>query len=76
MLHSPTERTICLALSRSFGGFGALTRHLGRLTAGVTEALEADSLDARSLALLNAYSPGLSGAWMLQVGRTVAFCSL
>ncbi|KAI7837968.1 hypothetical protein COHA_008271 [Chlorella ohadii] len=55
----------------SFGGFGALTRHLGRLTAGVTEALEADSLDARSLALLNAYSPGLSGAWMLQRAMSI-----
>ena len=29
----------------SFGGFGALTRHLRRLTSAVTEALEADVLD-------------------------------
>ncbi|PRW45123.1 fad dependent oxidoreductase [Chlorella sorokiniana] len=55
----------------SFGGFGALTRHLGRLTAAVAEALEANSLDARSLALINAYSPGLSGAWMLQRAMSI-----
>ena len=29
----------------SFGGFGALTRHLQRLTDAVSEALEADCLD-------------------------------
>ena len=29
----------------SFGGFGALTRHLSRLTAAVKEALEADMVD-------------------------------
>ena len=29
----------------SFGGFGALTRHLRRLTNAVSEALEADCLD-------------------------------
>lgn len=60
--------------ARSFGGFGALTRHLGRLSGAVEEALAVDMLDARSLALLNAYNPGLSGAWMLQVGRRALLC--
>ena len=55
----------------SFGGFGALTRHLGRLTDGVSEALAVDLLDSRSLALLNAYNPGLSGAWMLQKAMSI-----
>ena len=55
----------------SFGGFGALTRHLGRLTDGVTEALGVDLLDSRNLALLNAYNPGLSGAWMLQKAMSI-----
>lgn len=64
--HSARSPHFC-SIARSFGGFGALSRHLGRLTAAVTEALEADALDKRSLALINAYSPGLSGAWMLQV---------
>ncbi len=34
----------------SFGGFGALTRHLGRLRSAITEALEAEALDKDSLA--------------------------
>ena len=29
----------------SFGGFGALTRHLGRVTASVEDALRNDALD-------------------------------
>lgn len=55
----------------SFGGFGALTRHLGRLTDAVSEALEAGMVDARSLALINGYNPGLSGAWMLQRAMSI-----
>ncbi len=55
----------------SFGGFGALTRHLGRLRAAITEALEADALDKECLAQVNAYNPGLSGAWMLQRAMSV-----
>ncbi|KAJ6973306.1 hypothetical protein NC653_033595 [Populus alba x Populus x berolinensis] len=35
----------------SFGGFGSLTRHLGRLSAGVYEAINGDFLDASSLSL-------------------------
>ena len=65
----PAASAAAPAGCRSFGGFGALTRHLGRLTAAVGEALEADMLGARSLALINGYNPGLSGAWMLQVRR-------
>ena len=30
-----------------------------------------DALDKRSLAAINAYSPGLSGAWMLQRAMSV-----
>lgn len=50
----------------SFGGFGALTRHLARLTSALTEAVQADALDRRALGAVNSYNPGLSGAWMLQ----------
>eukprot|EP00879_Flechtneria_rotunda_P025809 GHRR01027456.1.p1 GENE.GHRR01027456.1~~GHRR01027456.1.p1 ORF type:complete len:257 (+),score=91.59 GHRR01027456.1:84-854(+) len=50
----------------SFGGFGALTRHLARLTSAVHDALSADALSASDLALVNSYNPGLSSAWMLQ----------
>ncbi|CAK0769871.1 hypothetical protein CVIRNUC_003711 [Coccomyxa viridis] len=55
----------------SFGGFGAMTRHLARLRQAVMEALEADVLDKQSLATVNAYNPGLSGAWMLQRAMSV-----
>eukprot|EP00240_Pyramimonas_obovata_P000965 CAMPEP_0118945190 /NCGR_PEP_ID=MMETSP1169-20130426/41778_1 /TAXON_ID=36882 /ORGANISM="Pyramimonas obovata, Strain CCMP722" /LENGTH=546 /DNA_ID=CAMNT_0006890847 /DNA_START=369 /DNA_END=2009 /DNA_ORIENTATION=+ len=55
----------------SFGGFGALSRHLKRITNGVVEAVEADCLDKESLAMINAYSPGLSGAWLFQKAMSV-----
>ena len=57
--------------SHSFGGFGALARHLRRLTDAVADAVESDCLDAQSLGLVNAYNPGLSGAWMLQRAMSV-----
>jgi len=55
----------------SFGGFGALSRHLGRLSDAVTEAVEAEALDATSLGYINAYSPGLSSAWLFQKAMSV-----
>mmetsp|Transcript_34903 Transcript_34903/g.98967 ORF Transcript_34903/g.98967 Transcript_34903/m.98967 type:complete len:622 (-) Transcript_34903:425-2290(-) len=55
----------------SFGGFGALTRHMERLTGAVGEALDADVLSKSDLSLINAYNPGLSGAWMLQRAMSV-----
>ena len=33
--------------------------------------MQADALDKESLALVNAYNPGLSGAWMLQRAMSV-----
>ncbi|CAH9089300.1 unnamed protein product [Cuscuta europaea] len=50
----------------SFGGFGSLSRHLSRLTNGITEALEGNFLDCRSLSLLNPYMPNLSASWLFQ----------
>ncbi|KAG2435517.1 hypothetical protein HYH02_011811 [Chlamydomonas schloesseri] len=55
----------------SFGGFGALTRHLARLTNALTEAVEADALDRNSLGLIHAYNPGLSSSWMMQKAMSV-----
>jgi flavin-dependent dehydrogenase len=55
----------------SFGGFGALTRHLDRIIRATTEALDADLLDKGSLSLLNSYNPALSSAWMLQRAMSV-----
>ena len=47
----------------SFGGFGALSRHLARTADGVAEALLIDAMDAESLGLLNPYLPNLSAQW-------------
>lgn len=50
----------------SFGGFGAMMRHLSRLTTGIHEALTADCLTQRDLALLQPYQPNLSVTWLFQ----------
>lgn len=50
----------------SFGGFGSLTRHLARLSAGIYEAISGDFLDSYSLSLLNPYMPNLSASWLFQ----------
>ncbi|KAK8717759.1 hypothetical protein V6N13_045016 [Hibiscus sabdariffa] len=50
----------------SFGGFGSLTRHLGRLSNGIYEAIDGDFLDSDSLSLLNPYMPNLSASWLFQ----------
>ena len=57
----------------SFGGFGAMVRHLSRLTFGIDEALKIDSLDEKSLATLQPYQPNLSFTWLFQ--RTNWSCS-
>jgi len=55
----------------SFGGFGALTRHLGRISGAISEALENDCLHKDDLSLINAYLPNLSAAWMFQKAMSV-----
>merc|ERR1711871_461065 len=50
----------------SFGGFGALTRHLGRVTDAVEDALRNDALDRASLTLVNGYAPNIAATWMFQ----------
>lgn len=50
----------------SFGGFGAMLRHLPRLAAGVDDALGCDRLRKADLALLQPYQPSLSAAWLFQ----------
>lgn len=44
----------------SFAGFGAIARHLRRLTNSVTTALELDDLSRHSMALLQPHSPAIS----------------
>lgn len=49
----------------SFGGFGAMVRHLKRLTVGIHEALQTDQLSTH-IALLQPYQPNLSVTWLFQ----------
>jgi hypothetical protein len=55
----------------SFGGFGALTRHLDRITGALSDALEHSLLTKEDLAEINAYTPNLSAAWMFQKAMSV-----
>lgn len=55
----------------SFGGFGAMIRHLKRLDSGIHAALEANLLDRQSLSLLQPYQPNLSVTWLFQRAMTV-----
>jgi lycopene cyclase CruP len=61
----------------SFGGFGAMIRHLPRLVHGLDEALATECLGTRALAYLQPYQPNLSVTWLFQrsmsvgVGQTV-----
>ena len=50
----------------SFGGFGAMVRHLKRLTLGIEEALKVDALNSRDLSLLQPYQPNISVTWLFQ----------
>jgi flavin-dependent dehydrogenase len=55
----------------SFGGFGALTRHLGRISGAIAEAVENNTLHKDDLGEINAYTPNLSAAWMFQKAMSV-----
>jgi lycopene cyclase CruP len=55
----------------SFGGFGAMVRHLQRLTLGIEEALKTDQLSAKSLAILQPYQPSLTVTWLFQKAMSV-----
>ena len=55
----------------SFGGFGAMVRHLKRLTNGIDEALKSDILKAKDLALLQPYQPNISVNWLFQKTMSV-----
>ncbi|NET38929.1 MAG: FAD-binding oxidoreductase [Cyanothece sp. SIO1E1] len=71
-LRSPWDRILQVGDSSgnqsplSFGGFGAMIRHLERLTQGISDALEADLLHRQALALLQPYQPSLSVTWLFQ----------
>ncbi len=76
-LRFPVDRLLAIGDSSgnqsplSFGGFGAMLRHLARLTTGVSEALEADALGQKAIALLQPYQPSLSVTWLFQQTMSV-----
>ncbi|MBD1862747.1 MULTISPECIES: NAD(P)/FAD-dependent oxidoreductase [Trichocoleus] len=55
----------------SFGGFGAMVRHLERLSLGIHEALTSNALDRQALALLQPYQPNVSVTWLFQKAMSV-----
>lgn len=55
----------------SFGGFGAMIRHLQRLTGGIHAALETDLLHRSDLALLQPYQPNIAVTWLFQRAMSV-----
>jgi len=55
----------------SFGGFGAIARHLKRLTQGIHDALQSDALSQDALALLQPYQPNIAVTWMFQKAMSV-----
>ncbi|MCF2150943.1 FAD-binding oxidoreductase [Desmonostoc muscorum LEGE 12446] len=55
----------------SFGGFGAMVRHLKRLTYGIDEALQTEQLSAKALSLLQPYQPSLTVTWLFQKAMSV-----
>lgn len=71
-LRSPWDRILHVGDSSgsqsplSFGGFGAMIRHLPRLVQGMDEALRVDACDRASLSLLQPYQPSLSVTWLFQ----------
>ena len=56
----------------SFGGFGAMVRHLPRLTDGINAALRGDWLSKQDLRSLQPYQPNLSVTWLFQKSMSVA----
>lgn len=76
-LHYPWGRVLPIGDSSgsqsplSFGGFGAMIRHLSRLTMGIDEALASDCLSPQELGWLQPYQPNLSVTWLFQESMRV-----
>ena len=55
----------------SFGGFGAMMRHLPRLTSAISDALDQDCLSVADLAVIQPYQPNISVTWLFQKTMSV-----
>jgi lycopene cyclase CruP len=73
----PWSRTLAVGDSSgcqsplSFGGFGAMLRHLPRLAQGLHEALSSNALSQQDMALLQPYQPNLSVTWLFQRAMSI-----
>ncbi|EKV00342.1 flavin-dependent dehydrogenase [Leptolyngbya sp. PCC 7375] len=56
----------------SFGGFGAMIRHLTRLSAGINDALQQDQLNAAALGWLQPYQPNIAVTWLFQKAMSLS----
>lgn len=78
-LHFPWNRIMAIGDSAggqspvSFGGFGAMLRHLQRLTNSVFLALKTDSLLVQDLQLIQSYQPNIALTWLFQKTMSVPF---
>jgi lycopene cyclase CruP len=76
-LKTPWDRVLLIGDSSgsqspvSFGGFGAMIRHLERLTNGIKMAITADALGTKDLQLLQPYQPNIAVTWMFQRAMSV-----
>ncbi len=76
-LQSPWDRVLFAGDSSgsqsplSFGGFGAMVRHLDRLDQSLHEALTVDALERFNLDLIQPYQPNLSVTWLFQESMSV-----
>ncbi|HZG38340.1 MAG TPA: FAD-binding oxidoreductase [Nodosilinea sp.] len=76
-LRYPWGRTLAVGDSSgsqsplSFGGFGAMIRHLERLVNGIDGALGSDRLGSTALGALQPYQPNLSVTWLFQKSMSV-----
>ncbi|MDJ0631606.1 MAG: FAD-dependent oxidoreductase [Xenococcaceae cyanobacterium MO_188.B29] len=76
-LHLPFDRILPIGDSSggqspvSFGGFGAMVRHLQRLTFGINEALKIGNFSRKDLSLLQPYQPNISVTWLFQQTMSV-----
>lgn len=61
----------CIQSPLSFGGFGSMVRHLGRLTRALDQALVENRLSQYDLGLVQPYQPSLSASWLFQ--RAMSF---
>ena len=56
----------------SFGGFGAMIRHLPRLERGIDAALQQDRLDPLALGWLQPYQPNIAVTWLFQKAMSLS----